>query len=362
MDNLEDSPSFLRKEVQNYQGPVLIYDMDAVRTKISALRSIGNQFNCRFLFALKACNDPRLIRFFAKEGIGFDVSNQQELSLVRTHADSETDCTFNSLTGPNLNQIQDFSNVNAVFAGSSQQWEWLRRHVNGDCLVGVRISCPPRRSYTPMGQVTRFGIRPEDLSDYTPQAIHVHQSGGKTRESYNELAKLVEHCISVIRQPPKLINFGGGAYWFSIDELTESIADIRKYISNDIPLLFEFGDYWFSGFGYAIGQIIDRSSNDESNFSVTLDLSKDCHLHWSNPIPINALPAEPDHRQRISIYGSTCYEGDYIGTFSYPENVQIAPLLSAQQHVILRMVSIYSAGWNTSFNGTDRAKIVFHNL
>jgi diaminopimelate decarboxylase len=82
-----------------------------------------------------------------------------------------------------------------------------------------------------------------------------------------------------------------------------------------------------------------------------VELSRACHLRWSQP-ELVVPPPRAGERRKIVVLGPTCYEEDAIGEW-------IAEPSHVAQRVVLRNVTGYAAAWNTGFGGIAPADVVF---
>jgi diaminopimelate decarboxylase len=83
-----------------------------------------------------------------------------------------------------------------------------------------------------------------------------------------------------------------------------------------------------------------------------VDLSRSCHLRWSQPELV--APPPPNAAGRLVLFvGPTCYEEDVVGEWTV-EPERFAP--GAQ--VVLRNITGYALAWNTGFGGVPPAAVV----
>ncbi|MCP4469659.1 MAG: hypothetical protein GY815_03050 [Gammaproteobacteria bacterium] len=353
---------FLEKLQSSYRNPVLVFNLKVVKQRIQALQTLGNQSNCTFLYALKSFGDEHLIRFFAESNIGFDVSNLAELNSIQNALEKRNiPCPFISATGPLAHEVSGSKDVDVINAASIGQYHRVCQDAATSVSVGLRIKCDPMHRYNANGDESRFGIDDNSLLGATSsglpvKALHIHQSGKKKLENIKNLARTIKlysdknlHCFEVI-------NLGGGFYDLSIEEIEDAVVDIRKIIPDNVMLVFEPGNYWFENAGYALGKVVDISEDRKGKPLITLDLSKECHLKWSDPQPIDWICGSDS---RIAFYGSTCREGDHIGEFCFSDVDEVTSELQIGETVCFKNISIYSASWNIEFNGIPKAEVIF---
>jgi diaminopimelate decarboxylase len=82
----------------------------------------------------------------------------------------------------------------------------------------------------------------------------------------------------------------------------------------------------------------------------TVELSRACHLRWSQP-ELVAPPPRADARRKVMLVGPTCYEEDVIGEW-------IVEPAHVATRVVLRNITGYAVAWNTGFGGIAPADVV----
>ena len=81
-----------------------------------------------------------------------------------------------------------------------------------------------------------------------------------------------------------------------------------------------------------------------------LDISRICHLRWSQPELV--APPPRTGAGRITLFaGPTCYEDDVLGEWT------VEPFAPGAR-VVLRNVTGYAVAWNTGFGGVAPADVV----
>ncbi len=116
-------------------------------------------------------------------------------------------------------------------------------------------------------------------------------------------------------------------------------------------LLIEPGRLFADGAGFACGHVAAARELDDRPLRV-LDLSRACHLRWSQPALVAAAPA-PGAGRAILWVGPTCYEEDVVGEWvADPRRFEVGA------RVILRDVSGYALGWNSGFGGVPAASVI----
>jgi diaminopimelate decarboxylase len=157
--------------------------------------------------------------------------------------------------------------------------------------------------------------------------------------------------------PLPSIDLGGGLAEIGISQLENLLIELRRLVRSHTILIFKAGKLLFEDIGFAYGKVKSLQC-DRRGWMVTLDLSKSCHLRWSQPQLI--VPDSTSATQvPVSIYGATCNEGDRLGEFLVPlSNFKDSPYQEGDI-VVFKNINCYSVSWNTSFNGIKPAEVKF---
>lgn len=345
--------------VRSYTRPCLIYDCDAIAARVVATRALEGVHGCHFLFAVKACGEAWALELMCRAGLGFDVANAGELAAVRRAAMvSGTRPGFVSVSGPASAELFGEAEVDVIHLDGAGQLAGLSC---AGAVLGLRVALPEQGAPPDAPWRTRFGLRPGSQSFARgvahPRfgALHCHRPGPRSPDEIVATgAALASLCAG---RPLRYLNLGGGLGALELTALAEALSRLRAIIPSETTVLLEPGSYWFNGAGYALGRILACEPLGADVHRVTLDLSKDCHLRWSDAAPLlaNGLPAG-----KVLLVGPTCHEGDIIGAFEVTAPQQGAAPSLPPGFVLLGGVDSYSAAWNRGFNGIPPAHVATH--
>ena len=87
-----------------------------------------------------------------------------------------------------------------------------------------------------------------------------------------------------------------------------------------------------------------------SNLVSVVELSRVCHLRWSQP-ELVVPPPRAEARRKLVVVGPTCYEEDVIGEW-------IVDPAHVSDRIILRNITGYACAWNTGFAGIAPATVI----
>ena len=152
---------------------------------------------------------------------------------------------------------------------------------------------------------------------------------------------------------PRFVNLGGA--WHAIADLASSLAGLRAALPRPVELIIEPGRRIAEAAGFACGRVAAARDLDDRALRV-LELSRSCHLRWSQPVLV-APPPRTGAGRRVLFVGPTCYEDDVLGEWTVEPD-----RFPAGSRVVLRHVTGYAVAWNTGFGGVAPADIVMVEL
>ncbi len=204
---------------------------------------------------------------------------------------------------------------------------------------------------------SRFGIDAHPLRELVrtaagrPVGLHIHH-GPITAINADRFVVTARAALAVAAEVeliPRFLNLGGA--WHGIADLAAALAEIRAAVPASIELIIEPGRRVTEEAGFACGRVVVARELADRPLRV-IDLSRICHLRWSQVELVGAAPHAGTGR-RVLVVGPTCYEEDVLGEWT------AAPgQLGAGDRIVLRHVSGYAVAWNTSFGGVPAADVV----
>jgi diaminopimelate decarboxylase len=350
-----------------YDGPALLFDLTILKERLQLLRELGDRYNCQFLMPVKAFRHPLIYQITGEVLWGFDISNYNEYAglptLLTNKLVSLTDPAFD---GYDLQLFLTKQNDFRIYIETIAQAQKLQSQqidfgirLNSSSLLTTEDGNQPLDSYS------RFGI--SDLTELAKFALslpdrfvgfHIHH--GIHENSLDTILTFASQAIALADQfqlPLPSIDLGGGLAEIGFSQLEALLIELRRLVRSPTNLIFEAGKLLFEDIGFAYGKVKSLQC-DRRGWIVTLDLSKSCHLRWSQPQMI--VPDSSSTTQvPMIIYGATCNEGDRLGEFLVPlPNVQASPYREGDI-IVFKNINCYSVSWNTTFNGIKPAEVKF---
>ena len=303
-----------------------VYDLELLKSRFSSI-TVNKPDNVSFLFPVKVFPNLKVLKLVSECFDGFDISNENELSLVKDYIDDDHVCWSSA---PYDISYPGFSCKRLFVDGLSSQ------RFNLDSFLG---------------QQSRFGL---DLEQgITSSAIHMHLGfQDNTKDSILKCAEYIEKKCrnSIVTE----INLGGGFDFSSMSEMQDCVGAVSDILS-DYKIYFEPGNWVTQGCGAIIGRILGvvKAHND---FKITTSVSALGHLRWSQNIELSlqGLSGVKTKYERLQLFGPTCSESDIIADLYNGESS-----LNLGDFIIIKGLSSYSYAWRCDFNGIKAPDLVF---
>lgn len=357
-------------------GPQLLFDRGELARGMREAMAAARRAEVRVLFATKSFPHPEVLELAARHLDGFDVASLGELTSVRDrlssrHVVSVTDPTGEAPRGLPAAQGGAAVIVSCEDAAQVAQALPLAPHAR----FALRVSSSLLGKDRAIGAVqsgdghhrSRFGVDVEPArarvtlgemsalaaSHGRPVGLHLHHSG-VVPTSAARFVESAQAALALAREggvTPTFFNLGGA--WQGVaDQLPEVWLALRAALP-DLELLVEPGRLFARGAGFAVGWVRAARKLDDRELRV-LDLSRACHLRWSQ-LELVARAPRPGHGRKVCFVGPTCYEDDLLGEWQVDAQERYEPGAA----VMLRHVTGYAVAWNSGFAGVPPATVRF---
>lgn len=354
-------------------GPQLLFDRPQLARTMREVAAAARAAEVQVLFAVKSFPHPELLALAARHLRGFDVASDGELEAVRPHLAAGHAL---SLTDPTTRAGEAKELPEAAII-SCESVEQLERAL----LTAPRARLAARLSSSLLGRDravgaiqsgdghhrSRFGIdvdpgRARQLlgqmqalaaAHRRPLGLHLHHSGvvPTSAARFLDAATAALELAAAAGLEPAFLNLGGS--WHGVSaRLAEVWLALRRSLGA-LPLLVEPGRLFAQGAGFAVGWVRAARALDDRELRV-LDLSRSCHLRWSQPALVEPAP-RPGHARKLVLAGPTCYEDDLLGEWQVDDARAYAP----GSPVVLRDITGYAVAWNCGFAGVPAATVRF---
>jgi diaminopimelate decarboxylase len=367
-----DLPPAIAAAVARCERPSLVFDLAQIDANLAAIARAARGAEVTALFAAKSFPHPAVRALAAAHLAGFDAASPAEVGEV---GDA---CAAGARPGGAVLSIADPSGRAAAAAA-----RWRGRLIVSCETAGQVVAAPPGAEIAirisaslagrdpAIGAVqdgsghrrSRFGLDVDpgrlraaigDLARAAgsrPVGLHVHPGAiaATTGERFAQAARDACAAAADAGVTPRFLNLGGA--WHAIPDLPGALTQVRAALPIPVELIIEPGRRITEAAGFASGRIAAARELDDRELRV-LELSRSCHLRWSQP-ELVAPPPRTGAGRRVLFVGPTCYEDDVLGEWTTEPD-----RFAAGGRAVLRHITGYAVAWNTGFAGIAPADVV----
>lgn len=287
-----------QKLANEFGTPLYVYDAEKIRKKIKKAKTVFEGLDAEIVFALKANNNPALLKIMAEEEIGADVVSRGELLASKMAGMKRILWNGNGKTDEDIRYFVN-QGLNIVCIDSLQElplWDGvnviklLRVNPDVDARTHPHISTGLRAH--------KFGVPIEKVSEVADRIDGIHLHIGSQITDVEPFFDAYSKALDCAKQYGfKYIDLGGG--WgidyegreLDIESLQKGISEI--FAGFDGKLIAELGRFIIGPAGYLVTKVVSVKPS-EKIFIVT-------------DAGMNALirPVLYDAHHRIQVLAST---------------------------------------------------------
>ncbi|MGD0466647.1 MAG: hypothetical protein ABSA84_08130 [Gammaproteobacteria bacterium] len=364
--------TILAPYINNYQKPILIYDLGQISKKMNFLTNICRDSPIKMLFTVKSFPCREVIDLAYEIMPGFEISNINEYQLLPKDI-HDVILSINDPTGQlNASIPIELSQKNTCYLHMDviDEDKLLSFNFRPKIHYGARVSHTSLIGSKSYVKESRFGSSIIKLAKHKKfffngklTGLHVHNgSEENTIDDYLIMADQIVYFLKKENIKISFVNLGGGLHLLTEKEIEELIQRLTpSFIDHNLQGFFEPGQSVVRHAGYALGKILSIKQFSQEKYHLVLDLSNECHIKWSDPVLLNKGQLDSlDSPQKLTVFigGPTCFEHDCLGI------LKVDPVdgkLPFKLNEILTFGNIngYAAAWNMAFNGISKASLAF---
>ncbi len=329
----------LLEAYRTFKSPVYVYEEAKILRQCDRVLSSLKDLPVKWLYAIKANDNPFIIEAINKKGIGFDTVSLEEVILCQAFTDNPADIfyTENSMTDEEMERAVEAGVVLNIGALSRLE-QYLKHPKTKECCIRINpaIGDGHHAKVNTGDPESKFGIRIGLLKDAVDLAakynkkitgIHAHIGSG-IKEPENQIAAM-KVMLELSEEFPDLryINFGGGMPTpyrkadreFNIERFAELarqlLTEDLKKRPNGFEYFFEPGRWFVAEAGYLVTSVTTVKDQVE-----TVYLGTDTGMHhlvrpplyeaWHGVVNLNKM--EAPHDQLYTVAGNICESGDIL--------------------------------------------------
>lgn len=338
-NKLITSSTRLESIAKEYGTPLYIYDEAIIKSRCSLLKESFKEVPVQWMYAVKANDNPHILKIIQQLGFGFDTVSYEEV-LLSLRIGQQADHIFyteNNMTDYEMKSAAEEGVILNI--GSYSRLEQLvKSGLAKECTIRVnpQIGDGHHAKVDTGNKDSKFGIRLDLIPDVVDMAaksgvkitgLHIHIGSGIKKPE--NLTNAMNVLIKIGYQLPDLrhINFGGGfPIPYREDELPFSIQDFVRQATpilkdeydrrgGEIRFIFEPGRWIVAPAGLLLTRI--NSIKDQGRISFIGTDTGFNHLlrpalYDAYHSIVNVSKSEIEPSTKYTIAGNICESGDIL--------------------------------------------------
>lgn len=338
-NKLITSSTRLESIAKEYGTPLYIYDEAIIKSRCSLLKESFKEVPVQWMYAVKANDNPHILKIIQQSGFGFDTVSYEEV-LLSLRIGQQADHIFyteNNMTDYEMKSAAEEGVILNI--GSYSRLEQLvKSGLAKECTIRVnpQIGDGHHAKVDTGNKDSKFGIRLDLIPDVVDMAaksgvkitgLHIHIGSGIKKPE--NLTNAMNVLIKIGYQLPDLrhINFGGGfPIPYREDELPFSIQDFVREATpilkdeydrrgGEIRFIFEPGRWIVAPAGLLLTRI--NSIKDQGRISFIGTDTGFNHLlrpalYDAYHSIVNVSKSEIEPSTKYTIAGNICESGDIL--------------------------------------------------
>ena len=338
--------------------PVFVLDLKRLRRNLETAARVREAAGCQILLATKAFALPAAFPLMRDYLDGTTASGEYEARLGAECFGKAVHAYAPAFTDAEMGRLLDFAGH--VYLNSAEQLARFGPRVRAaGAKVGLRVNPGYSHAtlggdlYDPCAPGSRFGEVADRLGDVDWSGVDIFHVHALCESRHEGSVGLIDHVATHFADQiakVETVNFGGGHFLnapdYDVDALISAIRAFRERFGVEVVLEPGSGLVVNTGELYATVLALHRNQVDLA----ILDASASTHMPDVLEVPyrpgIDGAGEPGEHPHTYTLGGKTCMTGDVIGTYSFPEPLQVGQRLrfADQMH--------YSFVKTNTFNGT----------
>lgn len=350
-------------------SPCFVLEEQLLRNNLELINRVQKEAGCSIILALKGFSMYSAFPVVREYLSGATASSLNEIRLINEYMDVKAHTYMPAYLDREFNEVLKRSSH--ITFNSMSQWERYREEVavyNSNSLVpvscGIRVN--PQYSevetdmYNPCVPGSRLGVTRDQLGDQLPEGIegiHFHTLCENDSSTLERTLAALEGRFGDLLHQAKWLNMGGGHLMtregYDTELLIALIQKIKERYS--IEVILEPGSAIAWRTGVLVTTVLDVINSQGIQVAI-LDTSFAAHMPDTLEMPYKPRIQGGDHepvagKPTYRLGGMTCLAGDYMGDYSFDDELKVGDRLIFEDMIHYTMVK------TTTFNGVNLPSI-----
>lgn len=335
-----------------------------LRRNLATIKEVSDESSAEIILAFKSYALWRTFPIFREYGFSSTASSLWEARLGYEEMGSHVHAFTPAYLPKEWAQWQQYASH--ITFNSLSQYERYKGSLSPKVSYGIRIN--PEYSpvetdlYNPALPGSRFGVTAEALDKGLPKGIeglHFHVLCEGNSFQLERTLGIISKKFDTSLRHAQWLNMGGGHLMTHKEYNIEHLVEVLKGFKQRYPhlkLILEPGSAFAWQTGFLISHVVDIVSHAGIQTAI-LDVSFTCHMPDCLEMPYKPIVrgAHQNHINGLPTYrlgGMSCLSGDYIGSWSFDEPLEIG------DEIIFEDMLHYTTVKTNMFNGVAHPDIV----
>jgi carboxynorspermidine decarboxylase len=345
--------------LENIPSPCYVLEEDKLRANLSIIKKIATEANVEFILAFKAFSMWSAFPIVREYIQGATASSAFEARLCFEEMKSLAHTYAPIYTDDNIEEILNLSS-HITFNSLDQAKRFLpkvaanHRKISPGLRINPEFSDVGTALYNPCSPGSRLGVTADKLTNGLPDGIeglHFHTLCESRSFDLEKTLEIVEKKFGHLFGSIKWLNMGGGHLVshkeYDVHHLITVLKDFKA--RTGLHLILEPGSAFAWETGFLLVTVEDIVENNGIKTAM-IDASFTCHMPDCLEMPykpkIRGAYNEPvQHKPTYRIGGNSCLSGDFMGDWSFDNE------LKPGQKLIFEDMIHYTMVKTTMFNG-----------
>ncbi|MGV8096311.1 MAG: carboxynorspermidine decarboxylase [Mangrovibacterium sp.] len=356
----------MRVEYPEIPSPCFVLEEDLLRKNLELIRSVAQKTDVEIILAFKGFAMWSAFPIVREYISGATASSLNEALLCVEEMKSPAHTyapVYDMETFPEIIKLSSHITFNSL--SQYERFYPLIKQSGKKTTVGLRIN--PEFSevetdlYNPCAPGSRLGIIAENLGSRPPEGVdglHFHTLCESGSTDLEKTLAAVEKKFGPLLKQVKWLNMGGGHLMtrkgYNIEHLVGLLKDFRTRYPN-LHVILEPGSAfaWETGFLKAtVLDVVENKGIKTAMLNVSfsahmpdcLEMPYQPRIRYASSTPVSGKPT-------YRMGGNSCLSGDYYGSWSFDEELQVGDDLILEDMIHYTMVK------TTFFNGVQHPSI-----
>ena len=353
-------------DITKVPSPAYVLDESLLRKNLKLISSVKERAGVTIILAFKAFALWKAFPIIKEYISSSTASSPWEAQLAVEEMGSKAHTYSPAYTEKDFQVIKSCSS-HITFNSLSQFNRFYKDTLTNDTPISCGLRINPEYSevstdlYNPTAPGSRLGIIREELGKKLPNGIeglHFHTLCESSSFALENTLKHVENQFGDLLPQIRWLNMGGGHLISGENYDVEHLIELLKNFKNKYPnleIILEPGAAFVWQTGVLVSSVVDIVENRGIKTAI-LDVSFTCHLPDClempyKPVVRGAYQETKEGKPTYRLGGNSCLSGDYIGDWSFDEELKIG------DKIIFEDMIHYTIVKTTVFNGIPHPDI-----